>query len=214
VPKGVTLIAVWAIFAAAAVGVGFGAAGLVGDPFTSTTTTTAEEGAAVGLGLDDGATAAATPSPSGTVGGSKASSAPTRTAQSRSPSGGVTAHRSPTTATTVTGEHTSVGGYVSAACRDGLVSVSAVPAVGWEVEDRTSGRVSTARVRFEPHEGDGAEVELFVHCSASHGRPVFSTTKPSPGATGPSGHDSGDDDGHDGGDDHGGGDGSGTGSDD
>jgi hypothetical protein len=65
---------------------------------------------------------------------------------------------------------------VTATCRDGLVSVTAVPSVGWEVHDRTAGRVTTARVSFEPsHQGHGRHVVVVARCASN--RPVFGVTQ-------------------------------------
>ena len=138
--------AVWALFAAASVGVGFAAAGLVGDPFSDPA----------------GATAAAPPP----------------TADSR-PTGGTSSPRS--TGSSVSGPRptgtgaatdpeptvhsvTTRGGFVAGSCRAGLVTVSASPAIGWQIDDVDGGQVVDARVRFEATGGDG-RVEVHSWCS-------------------------------------------------
>src|SRR5688500_7503508 len=106
------LVAAWVLFAVASVGVGFGAAGLVGDPFTDGGV--AAPGAASGSG--DGT---ATPTPT-------SSTSPTSSASPTS------------TAPTVADVQRSVqtrGGSVFGTCRSGLVRLSASPAVGWEIDD-------------------------------------------------------------------------------
>jgi hypothetical protein len=61
---------------------------------------------------------------------------------------------------------------VSATCRGGLVSVGAAPAVWWQVESRTPGRVQTARVRLQPsHDAKGERVEVTASCRG--GVPTF-----------------------------------------
>lgn len=77
-PKRFTLVALWALFAAAAVGVGFGASGLVGKPFTSTT--------AGGIGTADVTDSPTTASPSGS-----ASSAAATVRSTNTPGGFVSA---------------------------------------------------------------------------------------------------------------------------
>jgi len=49
-------------------------------------------------------------------------------------------------------------------CRAGLVTVSASPAIGWQIKDVDSGQVVDARVRFEATGGDG-RVEVHGWCS-------------------------------------------------
>ncbi|MGZ4610712.1 MAG: hypothetical protein ACXV2H_10695, partial [Actinomycetes bacterium] len=72
------LVALWAVFAAASVGVGFGAAGLVGDPFTSAAGPATNDALSAATPSDRsspapsaGATATSpVPRPSGSAGGS------------------------------------------------------------------------------------------------------------------------------------------------
>jgi hypothetical protein len=145
----VALVALWAGFAAAAVGVGFGAAGLVGDPFT--VGTTGSSGAAQ---RPAGATAPASP----------ATSSPTAT-------GSTSAVPSPT-GQAVTRTLSTRAGLVSAVCQDGLVRLNASPAVGWGISDLDSDRRREARVRFErTDEDEDGRVEVRATCAA--GNPAF-----------------------------------------
>ena len=59
---------------------------------------------------------------------------------------------------------TTPGGFVAGSCRAGLVTVSASPAIGWQIKDIDSGQVVDARVRFEATGGDG-RVEVHGWCS-------------------------------------------------
>jgi hypothetical protein len=164
VPKSVTLTALWVVFAVASVSVGFAAASVVGDPFTDMGTTS--EAGLAGPGsqpvtepdltktTDPTSPAGDTATPSSTLSGS--------TGSAKSPGGSATVKR---------GIYTR-GGYVSATCRGGLVSVGAAPALWWEVESLTPGRVQTARVRLEPsHDSNGERVEVTASCRG--GTPAF-----------------------------------------
>jgi hypothetical protein len=202
VPRRVTLVALWAVFAAASVSVGFAAAGLVSDPFTDARTTTevtnlAGSGAAPVTEPDGGPNAQATgaPAPSTqtpdaqtptvtpSTSGATRSAAPTRSARS-----------APSVSSTVKSGIPTEGGYVSGTCRGGLVSVGAAPAVYWRVESKTPGRVHTARVRLEPvQDARGERVDVTVSCPG--GKPAF-THDYSPGGGG--GDDSGGRDGNSG----------------
>jgi len=126
------LAALWALFAAASVGVGFAAAGLVGDPFSDPA----------------GVTAAAAPRPTDS---SVSSPRPTGSGQATDPE--PTVH-----------SVTTQGGFVAGSCRAGLVTVSASPAIGWQIDDVDGGQVVDARVRFEATGGDG-RVEVHSWCS-------------------------------------------------
>jgi hypothetical protein len=53
---------------------------------------------------------------------------------------------------------------VAGSCRAGLVTVSASPAIGWQIDDVDGGQVVDARVRFEATSGDG-RVEVHSWCS-------------------------------------------------
>jgi hypothetical protein len=138
------LAAVWALFAAASVGVGFAAAGLVGDPFSDPA----------------GATVAAAPPIAG----------PTSSTASPRPTGSSVSSPRPTGSGQATGPEPTVhsvttrGGFVAGSCRAGLVTVSASPAIGWQIDDVDGGQVVDARVRFEATGGDG-RVEVHSWCS-------------------------------------------------
>ena len=140
------LAGVWALFAAASVGVGFAAAGLVGDPFS-----------------DPAGVAAAAP-PAGAGGrpttGSPTSGPTSSSASSPSPTGTGDATGPEPTVHSVTTR----GGFVAGSCRAGLVTVSASPAIGWQIKDVDHGQVADARVRFEATGGDG-RVEVHGWCS-------------------------------------------------
>lgn len=167
------LVAVWALFAAAAVGVGFGAAGLVGDPFDDRLDTA---GSGVPITTESGGRSSppeasptagpADPSPSATPStgstrstgprGTPATSAPTRSA----------------TPSTVTASRTlsTRAGVVSARCRGELVQLAASPTIGWQLDSFDDGD-REARVRFEQVEEDGDRVEVRATCA--DGRPRF-----------------------------------------
>ncbi|MDQ1616766.1 MAG: hypothetical protein QOJ60_2705 [Actinomycetota bacterium] len=170
------LIALWVVFASAAIGVGFGAAGFVGDPFNTVPS--------AGAPPLDGLVPALSPTPTPSATGHHRrhhDDGPTTspTATSHSPNAGP-----------VTSSRSTRGGYVSATCRGGLVSVSASPAVGWEIHDLTSGQVTEARVRFEPsQDANGERVEVSVRCVS--GRPDFLVSDESGGGDGGGGSGSG-----------------------
>jgi len=135
------LVGLWALFAAASVGVGFVAAGLVGHPFS-----------------DPAGVAAAAPPPAG--------SRPTSVTPTPRPTGSSVSSPRPTGAGPEPTVHsvTTRGGFVAGSCRAGLVTVSASPAIGWQIKDVDSGQVVDARVRFEATGGDG-RVEVHGWCS-------------------------------------------------
>jgi hypothetical protein len=81
---------------------------------------------------------------------------------------------------------TTRGGYLQARCSGGLVTVSASPAVGWWLERRSSGAVSTGEVRFQQTGGD-AEVRVEVACTADG--PRFSVRENDHGGSGGGGGD-------------------------
>jgi len=136
----------WALFAAASVGVGFVAAGLVGHPFS-----------------DPAGVAAAAPPPAG--------SRPTSVTPTPGPTGSSASSPRPTGAGPEPTVHsvTTRGGFVAGSCRAGLVTVSASPAIGWQIKDVDSGQVVDARVRFEATGGDG-RVEVHGWCSGDTAR--------------------------------------------
>ena len=198
--KRLALVALWAAFAAAAVGVGFGAAGLVGGPFS--------DGVADAAGIDPSQQAADldnTVSP-----GPEPSSTSTPTSSARAPSPATTPDPGPANtkkpprtnpapaastrsvpARSGSRSITTRGGLVSATCRSGLVQVSGSPAVGWEIEDIARGTRRDARVRFERPDGDG-RVEVAAACSG--GAPRFSLNDDDGRGEDGGGDDSDDDD--------------------
>jgi hypothetical protein len=135
------LAGLWALFAAASVGVGFLAAGLVGHPFS-----------------DPAGVAVAAPPPAG--------SRPTSVTPTPGSTGSSVSSPRPTGAGPEPTVHsvTTRGGFVAGSCRAGLVTVSASPAIGWQIKDVDSGQVVDARVRFEATGGDG-RVEVHGWCS-------------------------------------------------
>lgn len=147
------LVALWVVFAVAAVGVGFAAAGLVEGPFTDSLSTQA--------GGDGSSVLPTTPAPTGPP---ATSHSPT----TRPPGSTSSATDGPST---VTRSVSTRGGVVIARCTGQLVSVSASPAVGWRLDDYTQGRVEEAKVRFAASGGDGERVEVKATCE--HGAPVF-----------------------------------------
>ena len=162
------LAAVWALFAVASVGVGFAAAGLVGDPFSDP----AGVAAAAPPPAAGGRSTSATPT-TGPTGSSVSSPRPTRA--------GATAEPEPTVHSVTTR-----GGFVAGSCRAGLVTVSASPAIGWQIDDVDGGQVVDARVRFEATGGDG---RVEVHSWCSGGAAKFSVDDRSRGGGGDDGGD-------------------------
>ncbi len=163
------LVALWALFAAAAVGVGFGAAGLVGDPFTDpggnqvTLADAGDQSGAEGTQGTQGADDSSSPSPAAT----SATPAPSRTRTAAPSTTGT-----PATVAPVIRSLTTRGGLVSGSCSRSLVTISAAPSVGWAIKDVDGGPTQEARVRFEPTgDGDG-RVEVRAHCVG--GVPRFS----------------------------------------
>ena len=199
------LVALWAAFAVAAVGVGFGAAGLVGGPFS--------DGVADASGIDPsqqpadldntvspGPEPSSTPTPTSTPrSGARASSpattpdpGPASTEPPRTNPAPAASTRS-VPARSVTRSITTRGGLVSATCRsDGFVQVSGSPAVGWEIEDIDGGARRDARVRFERPDGD-SRVEVGATCA--RGAPRFALDDDGDGGGGGGDDDDDDDDG-------------------
>jgi hypothetical protein len=165
VPKTVTLTALWVVFAVASVSVGFAAASVVGDPFTDVGTTSDAAGLA-----GPGNQPVTEPDPTSTTHPTSPASHTATPSKTSAPATG---------STTAGGGSTTVkrgiptrGGYVSATCRGGLVSVGAAPAVWWQVESLTPGRLQTARVRLQPsHDANGERVEVTASCRG--GIPTF-----------------------------------------
>jgi hypothetical protein len=170
-----TLAAVWALFAAASVGVGFGAAGLVGDPFGDSGQGSALTPVFVAGPTPSSATTGATtaePSPAPSRGHSAShgtnpvdSAGPTRS-ESHRPS--VVDSSDPVVEPAVRSV-TTRGGYVAGSCRHGLVTVSASPAVGWRIDQIDRSPTEEATVKFRQSSGDG-EVEVHATCSGGEAR--------------------------------------------
>lgn len=161
-PKSVTLTALWVVFAVASVSVGFAAASVVGEPFTDVGTTSEAAG--------PGNEPVTEPGPTKTTGPTSPASHTAKPSKTPSASTGSTTPGSGSA--TVKGGIPTRGGYVSATCRGGLVSVGAAPAVWWQVESFTPGRVKTARVRLQPsHDANGERVEVTASCRG--GIPTF-----------------------------------------
>ncbi len=197
----VLLVALWLVFATAAVGVGFGAANLVGDPYADAQ----GGGGSVAITQQDtsapqvepgstGSLASTSPSASPKKSGRKPSptAAPRATRRSSSPT--ATSQQSPkprsstsaarpggggATGSTAGGGGGSTsqrslstrGGLVTAGCRDGLVSLGASPAVGWSIDEISQGRVEEAKVKFRRTGGGEGEIE--VHATCVSGTPRF-----------------------------------------
>jgi hypothetical protein len=180
------LVAVWALFAAASVGVGFGAAGLVGDPFSDPGGGSALSPVSLADSTPPAATATATPSHSP----SPSSSSPGHSSPSPSHS---TRPRTSTADPETIPEPavrsvTTRGGYVGGSCRGGLVTVSASPAVGWRIDEIDRGPTDEAKVKFTQSRGDG-EVEVHARCSGGDVRFEVSDDHGVSGSSGPGGGD-------------------------
>jgi hypothetical protein len=226
VPRRVTLVALWVVFAVASVSVGFAAAGLVSDPITDVGSST-DVSSLAGPGetpvnepvpAGDQATGTATPSTKTPAAGTP-TEAPSRPGATRSAHPTKPARTTSSASSIVKGGLPTQGGYVSGTCQGGLVSVGVAPAVYWHVASITPGRVRTAFVRLEPaQDARGERVDVSASCRG--GNPVFhpqySTASggggDGDGGDGGDGGGDGDDSGHSGGSDGGGGDSSDSGS--
>lgn len=149
------LLVLWVAFVVAAVGVGFGAAGLVGDPFAD--------------GVTDAAPAGVTTSEAGRTPTGRASSSGAAGSPSPSPSASATATGGP--GRSVTRTITTRGGLASATCRSGAVRLNASPSVGWQIEDIRPGPRQNVRVRFARLGDEHSRVEVRAACSG--GTPRF-----------------------------------------
>jgi hypothetical protein len=226
VNKRLALVGVWAVFAAAAVGVGFGAAGLVDAPFaeelssgsgTSVSaagggnspvgTDAAPDGATLAPGSDEPTEDATTPSlprstaaalpPGGTAtstrgrpgtGRSTTRGTPSKSATRRPPS--ASAPRGTTSSSRTTSRSINTrGGYVQARCSNGLAAVSASPAVGWRLDEKSPGWLRQAEVRFQLASDDDQRVKVDVTCSTRG--PVFAVRNETGGGGGGGGGDGG-----------------------
>jgi hypothetical protein len=167
-----TLAGVWALFAAASVGVGFGAAGLVGDPLSDPGRGTAPSPVLVAGPPPLAVTSAAVPRPSRTPtpghstshGTSQSTSQPSGTGHGSSATGGPGPGTEPAVRSVTTR-----GGYVAGSCRGGLVTVSASPAVGWRISEIDNRPTEEATVKFRQSSGDG-EVEVHARCTGGEAR--------------------------------------------
>ena len=158
------MLGAWVLFAAAAVGVGFGAAGLVGDPFTEGAT-----GSPAAARTPPASTSAPEASSPDLPTSSPASGkAPRRPGES--PRGGGETSSPGAGGDATTRALSTRGGLVSGTCRGGLVSLNAAPAVGWAVDDLDDGPDEEARARFERVDDDD-RVEVRASCAA--GAPRF-----------------------------------------
>lgn len=164
------LVALWAAFAAAAVGVGFGAAGLVGGPFSDGVTDAGPSRLPSSPFSAGSSALERSSSPTPTEGTTGPESTPSRTREPTRTDGVSDTSTRPVSTRPVTRSITTRGGFVSAACRLGLIQVSGSPALGWVIEDVDGGARRDARVRFERPEGDG-RVEVEATCS--QGTPRF-----------------------------------------
>jgi len=189
------LFAVWVAFAVAAVGVGFGAAGLVGEPFTDGVTDAAPAsdvstgpgetpgpGGSTPAGERSISPSSDEPSRTSSPAGTR-SATPTRTRSLESTASGTrsataTASRTGTGGSTaeqrrsVTRSITTRAGLASATCTGSSARLSASPAVGWQIEDIDAGPADRVRVRFEPR-GDGDD-RVEVDATCVRGTPQFS----------------------------------------
>lgn len=163
-----TLAGVWALFAAASVGVGFGAAGLVGDPFSDPGQGTALSPVFVAGPTTSAVAPGAGPSPSRTPSPGHSTSQGTSRTGGTSHSTSVTGSPDPVAEPAVRSV-TTRGGYVAGSCRGGLVTVSASPAVGWRIDAIDSRPTEEATVKFRQSNGDG-EVEVHARCSSGEAR--------------------------------------------
>jgi hypothetical protein len=169
------LAAVWALFAAASVGVGFGAAGLVGDPFS-----------------DPGSVTAVAPVTTSTPAPAASTPAPSHTRSDR-PSPSRTAVPHPETSTPPADQPlvrsvTTRGGYVAGSCRSGLVTVSASPAVGWRIDEVDGGPTEEAEVKFKRSNGEG-EVQVKARCAGGDTRFEVEDDHDGQDSSGPGGGD-------------------------
>ena len=188
-------MALWGAFAVASVGVGFGAAGLVGDPFSDGVV---DASPAAGVGAAPTPSASMTPSggpptPAASISPSQSKiEVPSGTARPTRSIDGPEPAESAAPARAVSRTLTTRGGLVSATCRSDLIRVSGSPAVGWQIEDIDGGPQRYARVRFEPIDGDG-RVDLEATCS--RGTPRFALDDEVGGGEDGGGEDGGSEDG-------------------
>jgi hypothetical protein len=150
------LVALWAVFAAMGVAVGFGAVRLLQYPVAHDTGESGTQGSPA-----RGGPVLTTPS----TGTALAPTTATGHASTTSTGAATTAGAG----TSTLGIHT-VAGYVSASCTSGVVRMSASPNRGWEVGELSMpGRIG--EVEFEQTEE--REGEVSVHARCEEGRPDF-----------------------------------------
>ena len=167
------LVAVWVLFAATAVGVGFTAAGLIEEPRAAAAgpempvATTPPAGArrsraAVPPGQ--------TPSASAQQEGPNAESVgPTAAGEATTAEGSGT----PSTqqGPSITKGISTVGGYVSGTCSWGVMRMSASPNAGWVLAELSGPEEERAKAEFEQAGQGGAKVEVEAWCQG--GKPAF-----------------------------------------
>jgi hypothetical protein len=78
---------------------------------------------------------------------------------------------------------------VTGSCQDGLVSLSAAPAIGWEIDDLDSGARAEGRARCEQVDDGDGKVEVRATCTS--GRPTFVVRDDSSAGSGSDGSGSG-----------------------
>ena len=166
------LVALWAVFAVASVGVGFGAAGLVGDPFSDP----ADDRISLSTGGRPSGSGSASPSSLSPSSSATSSGSPSTSAGSGGPP-----------AEPVVRTLTTRAGLVSGSCSRDLVTVSASPLVGWSIDDVDGGPDDDARVRFERADDGDGRVEVRARCDG--GVPRFTVEDDSSGHGGGHGDD-------------------------
>ncbi len=193
-------MAVWLLFAASAVGVGFGAVGLVGDPFadqladaaavpvlssprSSSNAGPSRPGQSSSTGSTPDPTTTKTRGPNGTgapvVGDRKsgAGASPSATTSggrdtaSASSSSRATGSGSSGSKASVSRTIVTRGGLVSATCSGDTVKIGASPAVGWQIDEIEGSGSREAKVRFERSDDGDGRVEVRATCAA--GSPRF-----------------------------------------
>jgi hypothetical protein len=182
------LVALWMVFAATGVAVGFGAVRLLQDPEATAAGDARAQHQPQGWArtvapLPSTGTATAHTIPAGTP------SRPTTSAQSPGSRGtsapGPAPSPGPARQTTVTGAPApipapgsgastlgidTVAGYVSATCTSGIIRMSASPNPGWEVSELSAPN-RLGEVKFEQTRGPEGEIGVAARCEG--GRPNF-----------------------------------------
>lgn len=162
------LLAVWIVFAVTAVGVGFAASGFIDQPFAAAAGVAVPEEASPTGGAATNPTTARTgpstpPTPTATPPSSGGRPTPTAPTPVRPTGSTPPAPGSSTTTRSVNTE----AGYVGARCTRGLVTVSASPAPGWQLNGISAPGQDEGEVEFE-QSGDGeASIEVTALCGVS-----------------------------------------------